>query len=901
MTCTGGGCRQQKKGAELTNEEYTAVYVEQPPIGYVDEKGNPLTLTLPYTVIDENTVGMGSSNTETWYVVKTSVTNNNRLSTNGKVNILLCDGATFTNPKGITVNRGRELTIWQQENGTGKLEIHGVPNFNAAIGGADNSCGKITINGGVINVKGGIGGAGIGSGGYYSCTTDVITINAGRISADGGSNSAGIGGSIWSGARIVINGGTINAKGMYQAAAIGNGGGSTQSSGEDGRVIITINGGTIKARGGTDSASIGTGNAGFTGKVTINGGNINTDPSAPYNRCVGIGAGKGAGAMEVILNFTDDTKAGMRVYAQSYSGTVKILNYFKDQKGTLYEPTDLANNAKLGGKTLVPSDFIPVDYIDADGSAKRLYDDYTVIDENTVNMGTANTKTWYVLKDEVINNNYIKAKGDVNIILCDGAKLTDPRGIAVYENEGNLTIYGQTEGTGELYIEKVAGYGGYAAIGGMQDKNSGVITINGGTITAYGEYSSAGIGGSIRSDGTVIINGGTINAKGGARFAAIGGGHQGNGYVTINGGNINADGKIGGSGTGTGTISLSWKNPTDSIKATQYQGDVTLQKYFINEDETVYEPAESFDVSLIAGKTLTPYDGKDEQLVGYTLSLNGDIGVNFYMELRDSIANSDTAYMHFTIPTGSSTSEQKIFVKDARQVKSGAKTYYVFECQVAAKEMTSQIKAQIIDGENLGTEYTYSVRDYANYLLAHAAEREDWTKAVPLVKAMLNYGAYSQLNFDKNPTDLANTGLTEKERTLGDVSIDIADPITDNLPEGTTFEGATLSLKSETTLSLYFKSNTDLEFSCNGYTVEKATSGGYQIARIRGIKAKHIGDVFRLNVNGTTVTYSPLNYCKNILTPSAATADEAQSQDEKLVNVVKALYLYWQAADSYFD
>ncbi len=294
-------------------------------------------------------------------------------------------------------------------------------------------------------------------------------------------------------------------------------------------------------------------------------------------------------------------------------------------------------------------------------------------------------------------------------------------------------------------------------------------------------------------------------------------------------------------------------------------------------------------------------DGIGTKLAGHSISLDGDIGVNFYMELSADTAGSDTAYMHFTIPTGSSTSEQKIFVKDARPVKLGAKTYYVFKCQVAAKEMTSQIKAQIIDGENLGTEYTYSVRDYADYLLEHAAEREDWTKAVPLVKAMLNYGAYSQLNFDKNPTDLANTGLTEKERTLGDVSIDIADPITDNLPEGTTFEGATLSLKSETTLSLYFKSNTDLEFSCNGYTVEKATSGDYQIARIRGIKAKHIGDVFSLNVNGTTVTYSPLNYCKNILTPSAATADEAQTQDEKLVSVVKALCLYWQAANSYFD
>ena len=61
------------------------------------------------------------------------------------------------------------------------------------------------------------------------------------------------------------------------------------------------------------------------------------------------------------------------------------------------------------------------------------------------------------------------------------------------------------------------------------------------------------------------------------------------------------------------------------------------------------------------------------------------------------------------------------------------------------------------------------------------------------------------------------------------------------------------------------------------------------------------GDTFTLTVNGGTVTYSPLNYCKNVLPDSTASPDEAQNQqDENLQNVVKALYQYWQAADAYF-
>ena len=279
-------------------------------------------------------------------------------------------------------------------------------------------------------------------------------------------------------------------------------------------------------------------------------------------------------------------------------------------------------------------------------------------------------------------------------------------------------------------------------------------------------------------------------------------------------------------------------------------------------------------------------------LVGHSISLDGDIGVNYYTELSDAIATSETAKMHFTIPTGSGTTTQDVLVKDATPVTSGDKTYYVFKCQVAAKEMTSQITAQLIDGDYSSAVFSYSVKDYADYLLAHTGDNADYANAAPLVKAMLNYGAYAQLYFDKNTGNLANAGLNKVEKALGDVEITIDDPVID-LPYGVTFEGATLSLKSETTLSLYFTSSADLTFSCGNYTVETATKGGYQIARIRGIKAADIGKILTLNFSGGTVSYSPLNYCKYVL------ADNMQ--DENLQNAVKALVLYWQAAADYFS
>lgn len=354
-----------------------------------------------------------------------------------------------------------------------------------------------------------------------------------------------------------------------------------------------------------------------------------------------------------------------------------------------------------------------------------------------------------------------------------------------------------------------------------------------------------------------------------------------------------------------GTPTWEWADDYSSATATFTCTDVTCQhKETVN--ATVTSETKDGIITYtakaeIGGETYTGTqsvfeDGVGTRLIGHSLSLEGDIGVNFYMELSDSVvADKDKAYMHFAIPTGNITTEQNVLVKDAKTVDVNGKTYYVFKCNVAAKEMTSEIKAQIIDGYKSGTEYTYSVKEYADYLLEHIDDNKAYENAAPLVKAMLNYGAYAQVHFDKNPGTLANAGLTDEEKILGDVTIDIDDPVVSELSEGTTFEGATLSLKSETTLSLYFKSDETLTFSCEGYDVETVTSGEYQIARIRGIKAKNIGDILKLDVNGVTVTYSPLNYCKNVLASSTATPDE------KLTNVVKALYRYWQAANSYFN
>ncbi len=292
-------------------------------------------------------------------------------------------------------------------------------------------------------------------------------------------------------------------------------------------------------------------------------------------------------------------------------------------------------------------------------------------------------------------------------------------------------------------------------------------------------------------------------------------------------------------------------------------------------------------------------------LYGYSLSLDGDIGVNFYMDLP-STGLSEDAYVEFEVPSGDTTVVKRVYVQAkagedrtvARTVPVGEKTYYVFKCQVSAKEVSSPIQAQMIDGDRSGQKYTYSVKSYADYLLAHTADNAEYAKAAPLVEALVRYCSWARSYFlgndhidesylDETVID-AVTG-SELQKAAPEVVIDL-----DALP-GVTFEGATLSLKSETTLSLYFSSNEKLTFSCNGgKVIETARVNGYQVVRIRGIAAADIGDAFTVSVScggkTGTVRYSVLNYISNVVN---------ENYENELQCVVKALYLYYQAAEAY--
>lgn len=193
-----------------------------------------------------------TSSTKSWtdgntYVTNGDVTIADRITVTGNVTLILTDGYTLTAPNGIEVRVGNSLTIEGGTNGTGTLTIEKNGISRAGIGGGykkvgikkdPTQYGNITINGGIVNVKGGAQSAGIGGDSNSELTGNgTITINGGIVNATGGTGAAGIGGGNCSyGAKggcgaIVINGGQVTATGGDDAPGIGPGKGAAGTSG----------------------------------------------------------------------------------------------------------------------------------------------------------------------------------------------------------------------------------------------------------------------------------------------------------------------------------------------------------------------------------------------------------------------------------------------------------------------------------------------------------------------------------------------------------------------------------------------------------------------------------------------------------------------------------------------
>lgn len=269
-------------------------------------------------------------------------------------------------------------------------------------------------------------------------------------------------------------------------------------------------------------------------------------------------------------------------------------------------------------------------------------------------------------------------------------------------------------------------------------------------------------------------------------------------------------------------------------------------------------------------------DGIGANLVGYSLSLGGNIGVNFYMELSDAVVADNGAYMQFTLPNGTVS---HVPVSEAKVTEKDGKTYYVFSCDVAAKEMYDTIQAQIITSDKTGAVYRYSVNDYAKYVIN---EKNGYAENVRNVaSAMQNYGTCASAYF----VGMSAPAIIELDAVKAELLEDSMALTGGSLPEGVTYCGASLLLESETTLRHYFKAEDGVDMSSYGLKEKD----GYYYCEIADIAAGKLAVAKNVRVGKFTILSSPMSYAYTVLSSDTA--------GENLKDLMKALYLYNQAVE----
>ncbi len=183
----------------------------------------------------------------------------------------------------------------------------------------------------------------------------------------------------------------------------------------------------------------------------------------------------------------------------------------------------------------------PVTYVDGNGDTKVCLD-YTLLPKEGNGPfygGGEHGSGWYVSNGATVNGITLSFEydSDVHLILCDGTTTSISNGDSPLSC-GNLTIYGQSGGTGALTLSSIGSnwainvsgdqgltiYGGHvsATCTGFDAINLslGGLILNGGTLTACASNGSS-YAISI-SFGTLQLSGGTVEATMGAIYAKNG-------------------------------------------------------------------------------------------------------------------------------------------------------------------------------------------------------------------------------------------------------------------------------------------------------------------------------------------------------------------------------------------
>lgn len=288
------------------------------------------------------------------------------------------------------------------------------------------------------------------------------------------------------------------------------------------------------------------------------------------------------------------------------------------------------------------------------------------------------------------------------------------------------------------------------------------------------------------------------------------------------------------------------------------------------------------------------------KVYGYQLTLDSNFDLVYFIKLDDDIQSDAGAYIEFTVGDNKYTLSE--------YVQAGI--YRAYSCEVPVKNVGDTITTKLYcDG--LSYELPgYSVKEYLINIIDNKENKPEYALAKNTAIAILDYAAYAQEYFDYNVDNLANTSVTQNVvRELKEVEVIEAIDVNSKALNNEDFEyiGASLICNSDTYMRIYLSNKNNLspdeinkkyKLYVSGGSNPVANIGvnnGVVYIELKNIPAAELDNVYVFVLEGENteiqITYSPYAYIK----------DTMSSENEKLKNLCKALYLYSVAANEYYN
>ena len=353
-------------------------------------------------------------------------------------------------------------------------------------------------------------------------------------------------------------------------------------------------------------------------------------------------------------------------------------------------------------------------------------------------------------------------------------------------------------------------------------------------------------------------------------------------------------------------------------------GDVNYTGwYYADDDEKTIVSGSADYASIASDTTKTHHLKRDEktyqnsQLIGASLTLEGQIGVNFYLQFPDELIQNENAY---AVLSTDSKGEQRIYLNDSEFDRLKG---YKFTYKLPAKMIHDKVTISIYDGttgeplalvSSDGTpvennQFSFAIIDYINAVKDNTSYTQSHRN---LVKALEIYGTYAQAYFDHDnqaeylsscDQTALNTVNGYTYETLAGNKYSASD-----LPDGLRLSAYSLILDSETSMKVFFTTdNIDayiMRFlSANGSEEPVKCGDNKYYLKVENIAANNLGKYYYIQVKDKanddyySVDVSPLNYAYSAL---YQLRDSTNEKDIALCNTVKAMYYYYICAKSYF-